>query len=295
MIIDRKHWHICKICQMDISQITVNYSKRGKYKTDYFIQHLSDIHDLDINDYFGNGEVCPCGICNKKLQVKKRGADFFWRKYACGRNKGVLEWSIKAKKERLGKNNPMYNKRPWNKYLNKQNSDYGKLMSKKTKNRIVSKETREKQSESAKCRKKHGHTGFKHSEESKHKMRLATIERIKNGSFPQIDTLPSRKFESLLNRLDFDYIKEYHISLWSFDFYLPKHDILIEVDGDYFHSNPLIYTNGPITKTQKINKYRDDKKNLFCKENNLKLMRFWERDILGDEQCVLQKLLELKK
>lgn len=111
----------------------------------------------------------------------------------------------------------------------------------------------------------------------------------------KIDTLPSRKFESLLKTLDFDYIKEYNISLWSFDFYLPRHDILIEVDGDYFHSNPLIYTNGPVTKTQKINKYRDDKKNLFCKENNLKLMRFWEKDILGDEQCVLQKLLELKR
>ena len=47
-----------------------------------------------------------------------------------------------------------------------------------------------------------------------------------------------------------------------FDFGCKEQRILIEVDGDYYHSNPIFYTK-PKTKTQKINHYRDKKKNEF--------------------------------
>ena len=33
----------------------------------------------------------------------------------------------------------------------------------------------------------------------------------------------------------------------------------------------------------------------FCKNNNIKLIRFWESDILGDIECILQKLLDVIK
>jgi very-short-patch-repair endonuclease len=118
---------------------------------------------------------------------------------------------------------------------------------------------------------------------------------IKNGKFKHTDTLPSLKFESFLQDLDISYEKEKLESYWSFDFYLKDLNIYIEVDGDYFHSNPKLYNDGPKTKTQKVNYYRDKRKNEYCINNNINLIRFWESDILGDEECVKQKLSELKK
>lgn len=295
MTIDKELWYTCKICGMSIDDIAKQYKQKGKYKTDYFESHLKEYHDIDINEYFENGGICPCGVCNKKVKVKKDGSNFSWKQYACGRNAGVLKWSEKAKSERVGSGNPMFNKKPWNYGMTKDNSEYGKHISSLQSGRKVSDDTKKKQSESAKKRTTHGHTGRKHSEASKQKMRDATLKRIKNGDFPQTNTLPSRKFEKLLEELNIKYSKEFVIGHWSFDFKLTDLNILVEVDGDYFHSNPIFYPDGPQTKTQKINHYRDIKKNKFCDQNNIQLLRFWEQDILGENICVRQKLLELKK
>lgn len=285
---------ICKICRISIEDIIIQEKRKGCYKTDYFVAHLQK-HDLTKEEYFGEGPECPCKQCGKKLRVIKNGKVFRWSKFACGRNPGILRWSEDAKTSRVGKGNPMYGAVPWNEGLNKTNSQYGQKMSHIQTGRTVSLNTRKKQAISAKNRTKHGHTGHKHSEESKELMRQATLRRIAKNEFPQINTLPSRRFEEILRQYDIPYIKEYVLSSWSFDFYLTKHNILVEVDGDYFHSNPKIYPSGPKTKTQKINHYRDIQKNRFCYQNNYKLVRFWESDILGDQQCVVQKLQELQK
>ena len=295
MIIEKKEWYICKICNESIDSITQEYSQLGKYKTDYFNSHLKDTHGIDIDEYFNISQKCPCGICDKNLKIKKNGANFSLKKYACGRNEGVVKWSEEAKTSRLGKNNPMYKKTPWNNGLNKHNSEYGANMSIIISNRPVSLETRKRQSDSAKLRDVHGHTGFKHSDEAKEKMRASTLNMIKMGRFPQTNTIPCKKFEAVLIDLNLTYEKEYILDKWSFDFYLTDYNILIEIDGDYFHSNPLLYPKGPVTKTQRINKYRDYKKNKFCEENNIQLIRFWENEIIGEKQCVRQRLLELKK
>lgn len=286
---------VCRICRKTIEEISEQYKQRGCYKTDYFLLHLKNEHKMNKEQYFGEGPECPCKKCKKKLKIIKDGSLFRWSKLACGRNPGVIEWSEKAKTTRQGKANPMFGAKPWNIGLNKKNSEYGKLMSKKQTGRIVKKETKIKQSISAKKRNIHGHTGHKHSEYSKELMRQATLKRIKNGEFPQTDTLPAKKFAEILKQNNIQYEKEYIIGSWAFDFYLPSYNVLIEIDGDYFHSNPKIYPDGPKTNTQKINRYRDVKKNQFCQEHGHKLIRFWENEVLGEKQCVMQKLQELAK
>jgi G:T-mismatch repair DNA endonuclease (very short patch repair protein) len=122
------------------------------------------------------------------------------------------------------------------------------------------------------------------------------IPTIENGDFKQTKTKPHIAFGKILDSLQIKYKEELILSKWSFDFYLFDYDVYVEVDGDYFHSNPKIYPNGPKTKTQNINWYRDIKKNKYCKENNIKLIRFWECDILNDEElikCRLKESLEL--
>ena len=178
--------------------------------------------------------------------------------------------------------------------LNKYDNLSLQIVSEKLSNREIRESTKIKQSESAKKRIIHGHSGHKHSKESKEKMRQATMLRIHNGEFKQTKTKPHKEMYSILVKLNIDFREEEIVHSWAFDFYLPKYNTYIEVDGDYFHSNPKLYPNGPITKTQKINAYRDNKKNEFCIVNNLKLIRFWESDILNNKEyiiCKLEKLL----
>ena len=186
----------------------------------------------------------------------------------------------------------MYNKKPWNKNKTKQDSESLMSVSKKMSGRNISETTKKKQSESAKARIKHGHTGYRHSNESKNKMREATLKRIHNGDIKHTKTKPHIELAKIFSDLDIPFQEEYIIKYWSFDFFLNDFNILIEVDGDYYHSNPIFYTK-PKTKTQKINHYRDKKKNEFCESNGYNLIRIWENDIINNKENLICKLKKL--
>lgn len=293
--IEKKYWLICKICKKSLTEIKKDFGGNGKYFSSAFISHIKE-HDIKIEDYFEiylniTRPLCSCNECNKKTNISIKGSKIFWRKYACGRNDGIKKWSEKAKVTRCGINNPMFGKKPWNTGLDKSSSELLNNISKKMTGKKVSKETKEKQSNSAKNRLIHGHTGLKHSQKSKEKMREKTLKRINNGEFLHTKTKPHIILSKLLTELKIQYIEEYTLDYWSFDFYLPKYNLFIEVDGDYWHSNPKIYPNGPKTKSQKINYTRDLSKNNYCIKNKLKLIRFWESDILSDNNFIKTEII----
>ncbi len=294
MDINKADWMVCKICGFDIKKDS--YKRNGIYNTQKFIEHLN-VHNLKIDDYLVDickyeRPICPCNTCGQNCRIgKKYGSNFVWTKYVCGRNAGVVEWSKKAKTERCGNNNPMYGKSAWNKGKNKDNCEQMKRLSELQTGRTISNESKEKMSQSAKKRLIHGHTGHKHTDESLDKMRIATLNRIKNGAFKQTDTLPHRLFRDLLIKNKILFLEEYILGHFSFDFLIMDYGLLVEIDGDYFHSNPILYPDGPKTKTQKINYTRDISKNNYCLHNNYKLTRIWENEVLNlKEDEILCKL-----
>lgn len=125
-------------------------------------------------------------------------------------------------------------------------------------------------------------------------MLKATIRNIKAGKFKQLETIPHKRFRLILEQNNIEYKEEEIVQYYSFDFYLPKYKLYIEVDGDYFHSNPKVFPDGPKTKTQKRNFANDKRKNSFVKTKKIDLVRFWEYDILNNPEeveCKLKKLL----
>ena len=287
MKIEKEKWQQCYICNASLRDIKKEFGGSNKYDYQAMKSHIEN-HNTSVEEYFEkitDRPLCECNVCNQKSRIctKQNGkSGFFWKKYICGRNEGVVKWSSEAKITRCGTGNPMFNQKPWNLGLNAENNESLKRVSDKLKNKIITDVTKDKQAVSAKKRKVHGHSGILHTEESKHKMRLATLKRIKNGDFKQTRTKPHIELGNILNIMGLSYEEEKIIEKWAFDFYIPEYNLYIEVDGDYFHSNPKIYPNGPITKTQKINWYRDIKKNKYVIENNIKLLRLWESDILSN-------------
>lgn len=73
-----------------------------------------------------------------------------------------------------------------------------------------------------------------------------------------------------------------------YDFYLPEHRILIEIDGDYYHSYGLVYEQ--MNAMQKRNKRVDDIKNHWAAINGIPLMRIWEHDINEHPTLVMAML-----
>ena len=105
-----------------------------------------------------------------------------------------------------------------------------------------------------------------------------------------------QKMASMLDVLNIEYYSQFFITnntdTFAYDFKLKNCNLLIEVDGDYYHSNPIFYTK-PKTKTQKINHYRDKKKNEFCESNGYNLIRIWENDIINNKENLICKLKKL--
>ena len=132
-----------------------------------------------------------------------------------------------------------------------------------------------------------------HSQATKNLIREKTLAQIWRGCFSQLKSSCHLAFARLLESNGIRFEEEKVAGCFSFDFYLPDYQVYIEVDGDYWHANPLFFDKGNLNKTQKINVYRDWKKNQFCEESGMILYRFWENDINSNLLNVEQRVREI--
>jgi len=100
------------------------------------------------------------------------------------------------------------------------------------------------------------------------------------------------KFQSILDILNINYINQYEFNKRLFDFYLIDFNILIEVDGDFYHCNPNSNHSEITYPSQRLTKNNDDYKNRLCEDNNIKLIRYWEKDINDRPEWVISDLKE---
>ena len=98
------------------------------------------------------------------------------------------------------------------------------------------------------------------------------------------------KFESMLNLLNIEYQYQYEFKKRLFDFKVNDKNILIEVDGDFYHCNPNTKHSEELYETQKLTKKNDEFKNLLCKNHNILLLRYWEKDINERPEWVISDL-----
>lgn len=75
-----------------------------------------------------------------------------------------------------------------------------------------------------------------------------------------------------------------------FDFYLPDYNLICEVDGDYFHSNPSVYQEHQLNGMQKKNRRNDLYKNALASTMGYGMFRVWEKDLNEKLDEVRQRL-----
>ena len=154
--------------------------------------------------------------------------------------------------------------------------------------------------------------GIPKSEKSKLKSSKTQTERYKNDpnlalklSEKRINWIKTQsgkyktkledKFESIIKLLNLDYQYQYEFKHKFFDFLLIKENMLIEVDGDFHHCNPNTKHGVPKYKIQELTLKNDKIKNIICVENNITLLRYWEKDINERPEWVISDLKEKLK
>lgn len=116
----------------------------------------------------------------------------------------------------------------------------------------------------------------------------------KEKKHPEYGTskLEDRFAKDFLDKLGIVYETQYKAESIGryYDFYLPSSNVLIEVDGDYYHSYGLLYEQ--MSPMQKKNKRVDEQKDKWAREHNINLIRIWEHDINKNPSKVLNMLKE---
>lgn len=118
-----------------------------------------------------------------------------------------------------------------------------------------------------------------------------TIKRLTDNNYVKKKTKLEKTFQLILESFDLvenvDFKFQHQISSAIFDFYLFNYNILIEVDGDFYHCNPNTKHNIPTYPIQLKTVANDFRKNRIAENKQIRLIRFWETDInLNREEIV---------
>ena len=116
----------------------------------------------------------------------------------------------------------------------------------------------------------------------------------KERKHPEYGTskLELRFAKNFLDKLGVKYIYQYKAESIGryFDFYLNENNILIEVDGCYFHGKGLTYEEK--SPMQKHNERIDKEKDMWAASHGIPLIRIWEDDINEHPETVMKMLKE---
>lgn len=104
-------------------------------------------------------------------------------------------------------------------------------------------------------------------------------------------TWPELEFEKLMDELGVEFEPQKVVGLKIFDYYIPSKNMVVEVDGDYFHGNPEKYDKP--SKMQQRNRRNDKYKSVLALNHGFLIERVWESDLKNNYDAVKFKFSKL--
>jgi len=120
--------------------------------------------------------------------------------------------------------------------------------------------------------------------------RADMLKAYENLAYPQSNSRPTLQVAAMLTAMQIAYVQEWTFGHYSFDFYLPDYHKVIEVNGDYWHANPILYPDGPINKIQANRLRVDASKASYLTHRNIPLLILWEHDLKHSKNECSEKL-----
>ena len=114
---------------------------------------------------------------------------------------------------------------------------------------------------------------------------------LSSGRISRTNSGAQSTMNKMLDDLGIEYVNEYSVGTYSIDNFLPDHKKYIEVMGDYWHTNPVVYES-PVYDMQQDRIVRDAKKHDFIvDETGVEPLYIWEND-LNNRLDVCRALVE---
>lgn len=130
------------------------------------------------------------------------------------------------------------------------------------------------------CRQKWYSTVWSQSDDWKEESRKRQANILKGYSAVTL-TKPQIIVNDILSKMNINFINEKDFIYYSVDNYLQDHNLIIEVMGDYWHSNPTRYKQ--LNDLQKKNVRRDKAKHSFLFDHYyIEVLYLWEKDIINN-------------
>lgn len=141
------------------------------------------------------------------------------------------------------------------------------------------------------CRQKWYSEVWSQQDEWKEKSREIILNTLKSGKMSKINSKPQQILDTMLSELNFEYIREYCVKYYAVDNYLMQYNLMIEVQGDYWHCSPIKFTN-KICSLQFDKISKDKAKHTYIKNHyNIEILYLWEADI-NNRPYLCEKLIK---
>lgn len=108
-------------------------------------------------------------------------------------------------------------------------------------------------------------------------------------------TAPEKVFADMMKEIGVEFETQKIIGKKIYDFYIPSKNMLVEVDGDYYHANPLLYEEKDLNKMQIRNVRNDKFKDVLAKGSGYTIERVWEHDLNNDYKEQKKRFKKLLK
>jgi G:T-mismatch repair DNA endonuclease (very short patch repair protein) len=269
--------------------------------------HRSKKHDIRPKETYikyilnNNKPTCKCG-CGE--EPKFLGINEGFRDFIRGHSSKINNnWghNPQAQKKSKETQKKMYDSGEiviWNKGLTKHDDprlDYGdKFRFNKERSEKISKALKgRKMSEDVMKRLDQGMRKYWSKKENREKQSHKRVNHIKKNGFVPTSKV-EKYFGDILTECGFNFYEQFYVREIKalYDFKINDRNILIEVDGDFWHCNPNTKFSEPTIEHQRKNLIKDKIKNEWCKNNNYMLLRFWESDINNRPEWVKSELLK---
>jgi hypothetical protein len=128
------------------------------------------------------------------------------------------------------------------------------------------------------------------TEEMRQQSALRSVQRLLNSDFKFTKTKPETLVDDMLEKLNIISIPEYDCKYYLIDRYLPEYNLMIEIQGNFYHCNPTMSLKN--SRSNKILR-KDTAKNTYLKKyNNVNVLYLWEKDIINEPE-LCEKLIDL--
>lgn len=118
------------------------------------------------------------------------------------------------------------------------------------------------------------------TDEEKILMKERILKTLKKSN--RLDTKIQLKINSILDKNNINYEREFSIKYYSVDNFLKEYNLIIEVMGDYWHSSPLRYGENKYLMNEiqyKTIRHDKQKHTYILNHLNVEILYLWEKDI----------------